>query len=202
MLVKRFFSKIIYCHNWTFTLYFYTPYAFWRESWCFGENYPLIFLTASREYFCSWGKTKSFVYSHGTDHCLKLYCSVLIKYYCLKKASLRDNSSFTFCPCWKSPLLVIGHVFTVSIIRLLGELLGIRSLSLCPFGLFSPSPFLPFLCLPCKLIFQTFFVQLLKLCLELRWSSLHLQMKWWPKNIKMGWISDSNEKNWFAKAIL
>ena len=41
-------------------------------------------------------------------------------------------------------LLVVGHVFTVSIIRLLRELVGVFSLSLFPFGLFFPSPPIPF----------------------------------------------------------
>ena len=39
---------------------------------------------------------------------------------------------------------MVGHVFTVSIIRLLRELEGVFSLSLFPFGLFSPSPPIPF----------------------------------------------------------
>ena len=102
-----------------------------------------------------------------------------------------------FCPYWKASLLVIGHVGTI---RLLRELVGLimqkhcgsyskLSVSFFPFGLFSPSPPLSslFLCLPCKLIFQTFFLQLHKFCLELRWSSLHLQMKWWQKNAER-WV--------------
>lgn len=84
----------------------------------------------------SWGKTESFVYPHGTNQFLKLFC--FDKILLFEKSIATDSFWFKFCPCWKSPLLVIGHVFTVSIIRLLGELVGVPSLSLFPFGLFSP----------------------------------------------------------------
>ena len=126
---------------------FYTPFLYSIYVF-FGERGDALVKTIHWSFWLlagivlSWGKTVSFVYS--LEQINVQNCSVLIKYYCCKKASLHDNFWFKFCPCWKSPLLVVGHVFTVSIIRLLRELEGVFSLSLFPFGLFSPSPPIPF----------------------------------------------------------